>query len=162
MIKKGWNDTVTDQEYHSDREWITASRIKLAADDLALYEHYYLKGNERTRTAAMEVGSVIHHILADQRDNFAIFVEGKVRRGRAYDDFASRYPKGHLIVTDEVYQQARDAVLKLREDELFQSLQEQDGIREKVFAWEEEDWRCKFKPDLFLPKAKLVVDYKTV
>jgi hypothetical protein len=67
-----------------------------------------------------------------------------------------------LIVTDEVYQQARDAVLKLREDELFQSLQEQDGIREKVFAWEEEGWRCKFKPDLFLPKAKLVVDYKTV
>jgi hypothetical protein len=162
MIKKGWNDTVTDQEYHADQEWITASRIKLAADDLALYEHYYLKGNERTRTAAMEVGSVIHHMLADQRDNFAVFVDGKVRRGKAYEDFASRYPKGHLIVTDEVYQQARDAVLKLREDELFQSLQEQDGIREKVFAWEDEEWRCKFKPDLFLPKAKLVVDYKTV
>lgn len=162
MIKEGWNVSLTDREYHEDTEWITASKIKLAAEDLALYKHYHLEGNERPRSAAMEVGSLIHHMLANQHHAFAVWRGGKTRRGKAYDEFAASYPEGHLIVTSEVFDQACAAIDKLKKDRLFEPLKGQMRIVEKVFAWEEEHWRCKFKPDLFLPKAKLVVDYKTV
>jgi hypothetical protein len=161
MIEEGIND-ITDREYHADTAWLTSSMLKTAAEDMALFKHKYLMKHSVTRSAAMELGSVIHHMLAGQDDAYAVW-EGSIRRGKAYDEFRANFADDHLIVTKDVADNAALAVEAVRSNRWHEMLNAHDTIRERCFAWRDgSSICCKFKPDVYIPDLKIVVDYKTV
>lgn len=158
----GWHD-MPAALYHSDAEtWHTASAIKLANEDLALYEYKYLGDSvPDTKTPSMVLGSVVHAIMAGEP---VYTYDRGIRRGKEYEQWKESLPAGSLECTEKEYMQAERMTEALWQHPLI------DGMKNDCEMWIEQTYRwydrvldvpCQMRPDVYLPEQMLVIDYKT-
>ena len=89
-MKNGFNEKISNHDYHFDREYLSSSGLKLANKDKRGFYKKYVKGEgENISSSAMDLGSYIHARILEPEvveKEFAIFT-GASRRGKVWKEF---------------------------------------------------------------------------
>jgi hypothetical protein len=163
-MKLGLQD-ISDQEYHADEKFLSASMIKTYAESPSRYLMQYVHGIDPIeRSGAILIGSAVHQALAESSNEDSYVVYSGVRRGKQFEEF-KRAAGDRIILNraeEDIVNNCLDAV---SENEIHQTLLENATSveREMAYVWECADTEamCKFKFDLFLSRRYLI-DYKTI
>lgn len=107
-LKLGINKNISNEKYHSDREYISSSGLKkMLRDPEDFYKTYVLGDSEQEYNPAFAFGSYMHSLILEPdtvEDEYVIF-DGAVRRGNKWDDFKEEH-KDKTIITQSQKQQA--------------------------------------------------------
>ena len=124
---------------------INASAIKAGAKSL-LHMHHALT-HERKASPAMHWGTLVHAMLLEGPDQFAIF-EG-VKRGKAWDEFQAACPAPHIVSPDQMAD-LLDVLERVAKNPDTDFLCRVDAQKEFPLTWEEPGiGPCKALPDWF-------------
>lgn len=91
-MKQGLNLDVTNEEYHSDRAFLSSSGLKKLLDEPEMFYRIYIKNEKLLKESeALKVGTAIHtKILEPEKfDKEIVFFESK-RSGRIWEEFRAR------------------------------------------------------------------------
>lgn len=113
ILKEGFNQYVSNDLYHSDREYISSSGLKLLLEDAREFERIYVKNEPREsrNTASLDFGSYVHGLILEPHlieQEFAVY-DGTQRRGAKYEQFCEEN-EGKTIITKSQAVQAQKAV----------------------------------------------------
>jgi hypothetical protein len=118
MLKLGFNEDISNEDYHGDREYVSSSGLKLFLKDPRKFYKVYVENEpiEQEYKSALDFGTYIHarilepHLLDDE---FAVF-EGTMRRGKAWEEFKEN--AGEKIIITNSQKQLADRMLKTYEE----------------------------------------------
>lgn len=163
-MKLGLQD-ISDQEYHADRKFLSASMIKTYAESPSRYSMQYVhRLDPIERSGAILIGSAVHQALAESTDDDSYVVYSGVRRGKQFEEF-KRAAGNRMILNKAEEDIVNNCLDSVSENDIHRTLLKNATSveREQAYAWECADTgaMCKFKFDLFLSR-KYLVDYKTI
>ena len=151
----------SDEAYYGDHDFITNSQMGHLKKSPLAYQKYRKYGMPDTN--ALIFGRAFHWAILEPEkfeDKTHIFT-GKVRRGKAWDEFKEEYDKdANCILLESEYKD-----LKCMQDVIMSNAECQEllygGKNEAVSCWEDEDSGvfCKGKADKV--KKDCVIDLKT-
>jgi len=152
-------DFSTDQEYYSDREYITNSQLGyLKKSPLSLID-YYQNGGENT--SAFELGKLLHMAILEEEkfDNQDVVCYSGVKRGKKWEEFKEEN-KGASILSEKDCKSLKGMVRAISINEEICDLLS-PAKKEVVNFWIDDDSfvKCKGKADAVLPDC--IVDIKT-
>lgn len=157
-------DTLIDMkndEYHSHREYLSASQIK----DLLDNPYLYFYPQEREETRALVIGSAIHSLILEPENFFNEFaVAPEVNRrtvaGRdEYNDFVDANPD-KAVLTKEEYDNCKacaDSTLSIPEVQALLM----NGVSEKSYFTTRDGIKKKCRPDRWRDDKKVIIDVKS-
>lgn len=105
MLKLGKNEYISNKEYHSDREYISSSGLKLAYKDMKEFYNQYIIGDmtNAPKGAQLDFGSLMHSLILEPDkglDEFAFF-DGR-RQGLEWEIFKTNNPDKVIISTSQL------------------------------------------------------------
>lgn len=161
-MKLGINENISNSEYHSDREYLSSSALKLLLSDPNKFNKIYIENNEehiKQQTQSMILGSLVHSMILEPEltDKEFVVYEG-IRRGKAWDKFKEENDKE--VVTRLQYtlaEQLRDITTnsKIANDLL------QNGEAEQTLCVDLEGLKIKVRADYYNSHQPCIVDLKT-
>ena len=105
-LTKGFNQDVSNDEYHGDREYKSSSALKLILKDPREYYKKYVLGEaEPLRSDSLSVGSYAHTLVLEphlEEVEYAIW-EGKSRRGKEWEEFSEANKDKTIITSSQKY-----------------------------------------------------------
>lgn len=117
-LKPGFNENISNEEYHSEREHVSSSALKLMLKNpKEFYSKYVLNEQTSSSSAAMDLGSYIHARILEPHlveKEFAIWENG-YRRGKAWEDFQKQHDNKIIITSSQKY--LTDEIVKSFEEE---------------------------------------------
>lgn len=155
--------TMTNAEYHAAPA-ISKSDLDLINRSPAYYR--YVKENPREQTTAMLLGSVFHKLVLESEDfasEYAVCpaVDRRTKAGKEmYQAFADSLHDGIEVITDDIYKTAQAMAESVKKHTIAAKLL-QGGQAETSYFWEENDIKCKCRPDYLRTDIKCVIDLKT-
>ena len=160
-LTKFINKFACDEAYYGDHDFITNSQMGHLKKSPLAYQKYKKHGMPDTN--ALIFGRAFHWAILEPEkfeEKTHIFT-GKVRRGKAWDEFKEEYDKdANCILLESEYKD-----LKCMQDVIMSNAECQEllygGKNEAVSCWEDEDSGvfCKGKADKV--KKDCVIDLKT-
>ena len=170
----GFNNEISNEDYHGDRTYVSSSALKLILKDPKEYFKVYVKNEKNNISrAAFDFGTYVHALVLEPETidkEFALF-EGASRRGKVYTEF-KEINKGKIIITKSQALKADVMVEKLRENTKANNLidleegsveqtlcVELDGVKVKVRTDYNNQTVAKINDQLF--PFGLIIDVKT-
>lgn len=158
--------TESNKEYHSNREYISKSRLA----KMAVCPEYFkwCEENPEEPTEALTVGSAFHKIVLEPHDFDSEFVvsplfDRRTKQGKAdYEEFVAQ-SNGRQIITQEQYEmicQMRDVIMRNKYCKaLLKGRAEQSIYFEDELTGE----KCKCRPDTYrqIRDRIVIVDLKS-
>lgn len=112
MLKEGFNEDISNADYHSDREYVSSSGLKLILEDPRAFEEKYVLGEEGfSASASMDYGSYVHARILEPHlidSEFAVY-PGAMRRGKEWEQFQDEN-EGKILLTNNQKNRADAAV----------------------------------------------------
>lgn len=110
MLKLGFNEGISNSDYHDDREFISSSGLKLILKDPRAFHRLYVLNEEsdKPNSAALDFGSYLHCLILEPHlleEEFAIFT-GARRAGKAWEDF-QKENEGKILISKSQEMQAK-------------------------------------------------------
>jgi hypothetical protein len=104
-MKEGFNDNISNEEYHGDREYISSSGLKLLLKNPSEFVKVYINGEkvDNSNQSAMDFGSYVHALILEPHlveAEFAVF-EGLIRRGKDWDDFSENNKDKKIVTSNQ-------------------------------------------------------------
>lgn len=155
--------TMTNAEYHAAPA-VSKSDLDLINRSPAYYR--YVKENPREQTVAMLLGSVFHKLVLEPESFAAEYavcpaVDRRTKAGKEmHQAFADSLHDGIEVITDDVYKTAQAMAESVKKHTIAAKLL-QGGQAETSYFWEENDIKCKCRPDYLRNDVKCVIDLKT-
>ena len=159
-IQKGWNSTISDEEYHKI-EAFHSSSVRHLLRSQAHYAAY--KSSHFEQTPAMLWGSLLHSACLQPELFNKNCVVDEYEGSRTKDVVAwreSKQAEGKIITKQEVYDEIISASLKLQVDTTYQSLTKGATLETAGFYRDDDDVLIKIKPDI-INKDGILLDLKT-
>jgi len=160
-LNYGINPSISNEDYHLDRNFESSSSLKLFLKDSREYYKKYILGEKREDTykSAYDFGSYIHSLILEPEktdDEFIIF-DGLTRRGKAWTEFKEAN-QDKIIMTKSQDLMATSLINAYTDNKETQGLI-QDGCPEHTLCTELEGINIKVRVDYI--KEGLVIDLKT-
>lgn len=107
-LKLGFNEYISNEDYHNDREYVSSSGIKLMAKNPREFHRIYVLNEESSfgNQSALDFGSYVHSRILEPHlteEEFSIF-DGKSRRGKAYEEFLEANEGKTIITNSQKYE----------------------------------------------------------
>ena len=150
-MELGFNNGISNEDYHADREYISSSALKLILRDPKEYFKRYVKGDKdpTTSRAAFDFGTYIHSLILEPdtiEKEFAIF-EGASRRGKVYEEFKENN-EGKIIITKSQNEKAKSMIEAFKENKKANNIIDlENGIAEQTICTKLEDVKIKIRAD---------------
>lgn len=105
-LQPGFNEDISNENYHNDREYKSSSALKLILKDpREYYRKYVLNEQDSMNKDSLNIGSYFHtrilepHLLDKE---YAIFT-GKSRRGKEWEEFEASAEGKTIITSSQKY-----------------------------------------------------------
>jgi len=109
MIKIGRNPEITNLKYHSDREFVSSSGLKMAYKNMREYHKLYVLGDTSSQPsgAQLDFGSLCHSMILEPEKTHAefAFYDG-VKRGKDWEAFKELH-LNKIILSKGQYEKAK-------------------------------------------------------
>ncbi|MBC8227808.1 MAG: PD-(D/E)XK nuclease-like domain-containing protein [Gammaproteobacteria bacterium] len=155
-----------DEQYYGDTTYVTNSQLGWLSKSPQNYMH---RLNNSEESSALTFGKAFHWAVLepDKFNDQVVYFEGKVRRGKAYDEFKLA-AEGKTILTKKEYENILEMSDIIRgHEEIAPMLLETDNIKyEQANVWQDPDtgiW-CKGKADVVFyqgAEVPFILDVKT-
>lgn len=163
QVENGNPVTMTNAEYHATPA-ISKSDLDLINRTPAHYR--YVKENPKEQTSAMLLGSVFHKLVLEPDSFYAEYalcpaVDRRTKAGKGtYQAFVDSLHDGIEVITDDIYKTAQAMAEAVKKHPIAVKLL-QGGQAESSYFWQENDIKCKCRPDYLRTDIKCVIDLKT-
>lgn len=158
----GENPKCTNEEYHSDREYLSSSAMKLLYVGADLYrKKYFAETESKKSNSSFEFGNLIHSLILEPENIHSeyAFYPGKVRSGNKFKEF-QKNNKGKKILTISTLKKAKTLVRKYKRRQSYKKLF--FGGRAEITACAEiEGIKCKARFDYINIERGRIIDIKT-
>ena len=158
----GFNNEVSNEDYHGDRTYVSSSALKLILKDPKEYFKVYVKNEKNNISrAAFDFGTYVHALVLEpdtiERD-FAIF-EGASRRGKVYDEF-KKANEGKIILTQSQALKADGMVENLRKNKKANDIIDlAEGAVEQTLCVELDGVKVKVRTDYNNQTAAIINEH---
>ena len=153
-LTKFINKFACDEAYYGDHDFITNSQMGHLKKSPLAYQKYKKHGMPDTN--ALIFGRAFHWAILEPEkfeEKTHIFT-GKVRRGKAWDEFSSEN-KDKTIITAVEFECIKGMEGAITSGEAANLL---EGIYEKAHVWEFDGIKCKGKVDIYDPISNTIID----
>lgn len=164
---------LTDEEYYSqsysDVPVLSYSIAKDLIQYSPKYAHYYhpkLGGNEKERTAAMELGDIVHKLMLGREDDLIIIQQNDYRKNATKQERDDILEIGKTPVLSKTFQKALTICDELRyqieEDEEAKYFFDENAVTEFPILWEKDGVKLQSKLDKASFEIGVSYDLKTI
>lgn len=163
-LKPGLNDC-TNEEYHSDKKYLSSSSLKLLLENKQEFYEQYILGRKTVQpdNTAFLFGSYMHSLILEPNLVSSEYVvagnEFNIRRGEEYEKFKRAHP-GKKVITSNEDALARELLTALANRPLASELLE-DGLSEHTACVEIGGVKLKSRADYINVNEGYIVDVKT-
>ena len=160
------NVQLTNEEYHSKKEYISKSALD-AASKSGLHFKHYVEGPKSKPTPAMRIGSAFHGLILEPDvfdDEFIYKPEILNARSKDGKEWKARQEEAGKTVLNEDDKEQLEAMKKsLFDCAPAKKLLSAAGHAEQSYFWEDKETGlgCKCRPDYLLENGGTIVDLKT-
>ena len=176
MLKPGINEGLSNAQYHSERQHLSSSNLKLLLQSPAqFYKEKILGERESVSSSAMDVGSYTHTLILEPEkvaEEFAIYkqqgrqftpvgqkAKGPRKQGPEFDAFKTANAGKIILSTSEAQIGERMAAAVKGSPAALELLQ--GGVPELSLASSMFDVPVKCRADYINPERAYIVDVKT-
>lgn len=105
-MKLGVNHNISNEEYHSDKEFLSSSAFKMLHKDPSEFYKRYILGEREVATnqSALDFGTCAHLALLEPHlfDSSIAEFTGPIKRGKVFDIFKSDNPGKIILSSNEI------------------------------------------------------------
>jgi hypothetical protein len=155
-----------EENYHADRNYISASGLKQIAISPRHYFERYLNPNAvPVSSPAMAFGNLVHTLMLEPYTFEARYIvapelDRRTKEGKqAYSDFEA-LSEGKEVITLQDYSNALAMRLEARSNKVVTDLLDYSD-KEQVYTFEIMGVKCKMKADAINDLADCIIDIKT-
>lgn len=149
---KGLYRDLTNDQYHAvlegDKAAYSSSQLKDALDDIEIfYKKYITKELKSKSISAFDVGTYYHTAILEPHilDEECVVFEGKVRRGKAWEEFQKEH-EGKVIITLSDKEKADNLINATKDSPIAMDLLSR-GEAEVSLFWDLMGVKCKVRAD---------------
>ena len=162
-MKLGFNDNISNEQYHSAREYVSSSGLKLMNKCPREFYKRYVKGeaSEEFSSVNLIIGSLVHTLVLEPHlleEEYALYTGQKNKSSNEYKEWAETVPEGKTIITQPQLAKAHFLKDVTLENEHAKSLL-CDGNPEQTLCAELDGIKIKVRADYL--QGKKVIDLKT-
>ncbi len=107
--------------FDSQLDYLSASKLKKLDEGIWAFVSYYILGRKKPRTAALDLGDLIHKALLRPKEFSNKFIVEPVFKGKgskaAYEDWAATISKDAVLITEKECDQVNSMINALQCDE---------------------------------------------
>lgn len=156
----GHHESISIDDYHADREWVTSSMLKRFDESPALYDC----NKSVAESSSTRIGRAVHAYTLNDEHELAKIVHFPDRRSKEYREFAADNDVKQFIVLNDTERRVSDKCTEaLWDDAAIYPFLEKGGYKESSLCWiDHMGIRCKARPDLFNVRHRFICDVKTI
>lgn len=162
MLQLGINKDISNKDYHSDREYLSSSGIKLLHSDPEEFHRQYILGEktESSNQTALDFGTAAHtmilepHLFNDQ----VLEYTGGSRRTNDFRDFKAAHPEKLIFLPHEM---EKLSALKAAFQNHPQKGLLENSLYEHTLCSEISGVKVKCRADSICPERGIITDIKT-
>lgn len=162
MLQLGINIDVTNKEYHSDREYLSSSGIKLLYSDPEEFYRKYILGEqqESNNQVALDFGTAAHTMILEPHlfDGQVLEYTGGSRRTNDFRDFKAAHPEKLIFLPHEM---EKLSALKAAFQNHPQKGLLENSLYEHTLCSEINGVKVKCRADSICPERGIITDIKT-
>lgn len=158
----------TNEQYHSDLDWLSNSMIKKMRSPRLFEAEYILQTMPEVFAKHFDLGTAVHMAALEPElygeSYIVIPPECSDRRTKKYKEWAASAPPHMKRLTVDEAAAVGGCVASLNANPLIRMALQADGLIEESFRWHDvyTDVQCKFRPDKILPDKQIIFDIKTI
>jgi hypothetical protein len=176
-ITQGIFPSISNDHYHSSKEWLSSSQVKVALASAFHFKFYVKDGKgQKKSTESKDFGSLTHKLILEPNDfsnEYAVFNDTNLDLRKTADkqlkeDFAQAN-KGKIIVSQDLYQKAvqcKESVYSHKDARRYLEMQGQAEVScyinsiHELPGGEKVPFKMRTRPDMLVP-GKCIIDLKT-
>jgi hypothetical protein len=158
-------ESITDDNYYEDKEYITASMVKQALQGSKKQFDYAMQYSKESE--AMLVGSAFHCMMLepDKFSKLYAFEPAMDRRTKAGKEYILQWQEDNKDIPYHIPGKHEEMLLNMKDSlnnhPIYNSLIKSNGEREVIKLFELEESKCKSKIDYYDVDDNYIVDIKT-
>jgi hypothetical protein len=169
-FKPHWKVNLSNEEYHSDRDFVSSSQLKSIITESPAYFKERFDGKPRPKSEAMAIGTLVHHAVLEGEDFIKRYVVMPKFDGHANSLIHKAAKKEWLdahknkvIVTEdeiEIIQGTYESIFK--HTDACYLLKDSEFERSGYYVDPTTGIRCRIRYDAYNYAERVLIDLKTV